>query len=550
MSAAENKMQSQTPDVATASMPDTARILLATYTGPAIYADQNVSAASNTAAAMLLERSGWWREAEAWLKAGPRVPLLVKIPTDASPITVEWTAINLADSQYVLLGRNITLEKNLQEVLTDSRDRFRDLVELTADLAWEISPEGNFTYIVGGKSMGYKPEDLLGKRARDFIIRRPLLNDIEIFKTEEPIEKREVHMRRADGTGARVLVSARPLRNAKGEWRGVRGLFRDVTEALERQEELAQVQRRDRLIAEFVKSLREAHEAKTALRIAATEISEALGAAGCRIYNLDNQHVLQTAIESGMALPEAVNGYNRELLREDGRALVDESMASAALMGATTVQGAHVNGAIWVWRPAERGGNWPEADKLLLSEVADHLGIVIAQLDYQEKLRVLSECDGLTRLLNRRTFMEKLGEKIGSPGNGSALFYVDLDNFKAVNDTHGHQRGDLVIKKLADILHHTARPSDLAGRMGGDEFVLWVDGINRADAENMAKRLVAVGNELRSLSASPEKPLGVSVGVALVPSGQSLRTAQLMEKADSAMYQSKRSGKSTWSISE
>ncbi len=545
MNAAENQSPAPEP-----TLPETARILLSTYTGPAIYAENGVSVASNTAAATLLERSGWWREAESWLASHARTPLLVKIPTDASPITVEWTAISVGENQQVLIGRNITLEKNLQEVLTDSRDRFRDLVELTADLAWEITVDGTFTYIAGGKSMGYKPEALLGTRARDLIVRRPLLNDIEIFETEEPIEKREVHVRRADGKTARVLVSARPLRNAKGERRGVRGLFRDVTEAMERQEELAQVQRRDRLIAEFVKSLREAQEAKTALNIAANEIAEALGAAGCRIYNLDSQHTLQTAIEAGMALPEAVNGYNRELLREDGRALMDESMASAALMGATTVQGAHVNGAIWVWRPTDRGGSWPEADKMLLSEVADHLGIVIAQLDYQEKLRVLSECDGLTRLLNRRTFMEKIGQRISSPGNGSALFYVDLDNFKAVNDTHGHQRGDIVIKKVADVLHHTARPNDLAGRMGGDEFVLWVDGVNRQEAEAMAKRLVGMGAELRALSASPEKPLGVSVGVALVPSGQSMRTAQLMEKADSAMYQSKRGGKSTWSIAE
>lgn len=545
MNAAES-----TPIVNAGPLPETARTLLATYPGPAIYAEGGISVASNTAAATLLERSNWWREAEAWLKDNTRAPLLVKIPTDASPITVEWTAITLAAGQHVLIGRNISLERNLQEVLTDSRDRFRDLVELTADLAWETREDGTFTYIVGGKSLGYKPEELLGKRARDFLLRQPMIGYPDYFETENIIEKQEAHMRRADGSLARVLFSARPIRNAAGDRRGARGICRDVTEELNQQDKLAQVQRRDRLIAEFVKSLREAQQAKTALEIAAREICEALNASGCRIYNLDGQHSLQMAIESGMALPEAVNAYNRRLQSENTRAPLQEALNSAALMGTATMQGSQLNGAIWVWRPTERGGEWNETDQQLLSEVADHLGIVIAQLDYQEKLRVLSECDGLTKLLNRRTFMEKLSTKLGGPGSGSALFYVDLDNFKAVNDTHGHQRGDLVIKKLADILHHTARPSDLAGRMGGDEFVLWVDGINRQDAETLAKRLVGISTELRPLSASPEKQLGVSVGVAVVKPGETIRTAQLMEKADTAMYTAKRGGKSTWAIVE
>lgn len=546
MSAAENPVPS--PE---AQMPEAARVLLASYAGPALYVLSGQSLASNTAAATLLERSGWWSEVELWLKGNPRAPLLVKIPTDASPIIMEWTAITIADGQQVLIGRNISLEKNLQEVLTESRDRFRDLVEITADLAWETRADGTFGYIAGGRSLGYRPEELLGRRARELVVRGLMEDKIDYFESELALDKKEIRLKRADGSTARVQLSAKPLRNADGTLRGARGICRDVTDALLKQDELAQVQRRDRLIAEFVKSLREAQEAKTALQIAAREIADALGAVGCRIYHLDAQGSLQMATEAGGALPEMVNTLNRRLQEEAGRALVQESMSSAALMGATTVQGAHINGAIWVWRPNEmKGGSWPEEDKALLSEVADHLGIVIAQLDYQEKLRVLSECDGLTRLLNRRTFMEKLGQKLGNPVQSSALMYIDLDNFKPVNDTHGHQRGDMVIKKLADVLHITARPNDLAGRMGGDEFVLWIDGIDKAGAETMAKRLVAFGAELRNLSASPQKPLGVSVGVALIPASGGLRTAQIMEKADSAMYQAKRSGKSTWFIAE
>jgi diguanylate cyclase (GGDEF)-like protein len=295
-----------------------------------------------------------------------------------------------------------------------------------------------------------------------------------------------------------------------------------------------------------MRSLRDAQEAKTALQIAAKEINTSLKGAGCRIYNVDANGELRIAVEAGGGLPEIVTSYSRRL-KDSSDTIIQELLPSAALIGATTRQGSALNGAIWVWRPSAHNG-WDEHDQTLLREVADHLGVVIAQFDYQEKLLILSECDGLTRLLNRRTFTEKLTARLGSASAGSALFYVDIDNFKPVNDTHGHQRGDMVIKKLADILRLMARPDDLAGRMGGDEFVLWLDGIDRAAAQAMAQRLVASGVELRNLSASPEKPLGLSVGVALVPPGQVIRTAQLMEKADTAMYQAKRSGKSTWAL--
>lgn len=532
------------------AVPEAAQTLLATYPGPVILCRQGQIERTNAAAETLLERSSWWTDVAAWLATRPQGPALVRIPTDASPITVEWTALLLGGEQYAVIGRNISLERNLQEMLTVSRDRFKDLVELTADLAWETDAHGVFTYIAGGRSLGYKPEALLGRRGRDMVVRQPL-EVADYFESDTPLDKRQISLRRADGSIARIQISARPLLDAEGERRGARGICRDITESVEKQDQLAQVQRRDRLIAEFMKSLREAQSAKTALEIAAREIMTALNASGCRIYHIDGQNQLQMATEAGIALPEAVNGYNRRLQAEGGRALMQENLPSAMLMGATTVQGAHLNGAIWVWRPVGPGlDDWPPEDRSLLSEVADHLGIVIAQLGFQERLRILSECDGLTQLLNRRTFMEKLGEKLAQPGIGSALFYLDLDNFKAVNDTHGHQRGDMVIRKVAEILHHMTRPCDLSGRIGGDEFVLWVEGIDRPMAETVAKQLVGASMELRSLSASPSKQLGVSVGVAIGPPGVVMRAGQLMDKADAAMYEAKRGGKSTWAMAE
>jgi diguanylate cyclase (GGDEF)-like protein/PAS domain S-box-containing protein len=532
-------------------LPATAAAMLEAYPGPAIFAQSGRMLATNAAAQPLLEFSqGWWSEMQEWLQhaavRGSRSPHLARIQGEDNNALVEWTAIAI-EPGLLLLGRNVTLERNLSEVLSDSRDRFRDLVELSADLAFEVRADGNFSYLVGGLFLGYSTDELRGLRARD-VQHRNLVHEISVFETEKPLHNHECWLRRKDGTRARVLISVKPSFTNTGELKAVRGCAKDVTSSAAKQEELALRQRRDQLIANFMKSVRDAKETKTALQIAAKEINSALQGSGCRIYNRDEQGELVMAVEAGAALPEVVGSLNRKMQASE-QALWEEAQSSVALLGARTQQGAQMNGSIWVWRPVEKG-IWPESDHALLREVADHLGIVVAQFDTQEKLRVLSECDGLTKLLNRRTFMEKLGHKLGQSSKGSALFYIDLDNFKPVNDTHGHQRGDMVIKKLADILRLIARPGDLAGRMGGDEFVLWLDAVDKAEAETLAKRLVAAGAELRSLSASPEKPLGVSVGATLIAPSSLVRVQHVMDKADNAMYTAKRGGKSTWALVE
>ncbi len=535
------------------SCPDVVRVMLETYPGPALFSAPTYLPLGNGAATNLLDESPrWWPDVAAWLDSirqrGSRSPLIVRIPLEDGHLVLEWIGmpIGTTDGGILLLGRNVTLEKDLQEVLTESRDRFRDLVELMADLAWETRADGTFCYVAGGKSLGYRPENLTGTRARDLVVRQQL-EIIDYFDSRVAYESKEILMRRSNGSSARVALSAKPLFTASGEWRGLRGICRDVTDERERQAELAHLQRRDRLIAQFVRSLREAHESKTALDMAAREIGSALVAAGCSIYTTDPQDgSLVLASEFGGALPEVVKGYNRQI-KERGRTVIHETQSNCILMGVPTIHGDTMTGSVWVWRPVTLG-DWHAIDRTLLCEVADHLGIVISQFDYQEKLRILSESDGLSRLLNRRSFTEKLTQRLKNSLSGSALFYVDLDNFKIVNDTHGHQRGDMVIRRVADILRKVAMPGDLAARIGGDEFVLWCEGMNGPVAEKLATRLLAAAAELRSLSAAPDKPLGISIGIVLTPPGANAQVPTLLEQADSAMYQAKRGGKSGWAL--
>jgi diguanylate cyclase (GGDEF)-like protein len=125
----------------------------------------------------------------------------------------------------------------------------------------------------------------------------------------------------------------------------------------------------------------------------------------------------------------------------------------------------------------------------------------------------------------------------------AALFYVDMDNFKAVNDIHGHQVGDDAIMFLRDLLMEMSRPGDVIARLGGDEFAMWLDGVTPEVSETRAKRLIDASKTMHKFSGTPEKPLGISVGVAIFDPAIRESLEDLLARADAAMYAVKNAGK-------
>ena len=171
-------------------------------------------------------------------------------------------------------------------------------------------------------------------------------------------------------------------------------------------------------------------------------------------------------------------------------------------------------------------------------------------LDAEAKALELAFQDPLTGLNNKR-YMNTLFEKAlilaNRPHQLLALFYIDLDNFKPINDSAGHRVGDEVLKTVARRLRKATRSTDICARIGGDEFVVIATQLEREDQiESVAEKLlleltraVEVGNQ--------SYRLGASIGISLCPRhGDNLAT--LMELADSAMYQIKRGGKNGYQI--
>ncbi len=163
----------------------------------------------------------------------------------------------------------------------------------------------------------------------------------------------------------------------------------------------------------------------------------------------------------------------------------------------------------------------------------------------EDAISHLARHDGLTGLPNRWLLIERL---IGSylRDEPFALLILDLDGFKSVNDTHGHSAGDQVLACLAGRFQDALRDDDLLARIGGDEFALFLDGFDHAQAAEVAHRLIYVASRPIRL---PEVvvTVGTSVGIAVATDG-SIDPDELLRQADSALYRAKEEGRGTYSF--
>jgi diguanylate cyclase (GGDEF)-like protein/PAS domain S-box-containing protein len=161
----------------------------------------------------------------------------------------------------------------------------------------------------------------------------------------------------------------------------------------------------------------------------------------------------------------------------------------------------------------------------------------------------LARHDALTGLLNRAVFtreLEEASERYARDGGGFTVIMLDLDRFKAVNDTHGHHAGDQLLIEVADRLKSSIRETDVLARLGGDEFAIIIDNAcdQQAAAVSLALRLIESIKHPFDLDGHPAH-VGASIGLAYAP-GDGIDAEDLLIKADLALYTAKASGRNTW----
>jgi diguanylate cyclase (GGDEF)-like protein/PAS domain S-box-containing protein len=220
-----------------------------------------------------------------------------------------------------------------------------------------------------------------------------------------------------------------------------------------------------------------------------------------------------------------------------------------ALIQATRAQGHHGDA---LFRIRNRFGEWRhlEAHVTDLHDDRQIRGVVLNARDITERVRLEEQLtqqafhDALTGLANRALFRDRLDQALARSARTEdllAVLLVDLDGFKQVNDSLGHDAGDQLLEQVADRFSQVMRTSDTLARLGGDEFAVLLDGANEAQALTAANRMLEGLAESMSI-AGHDLFLGASVGIVVHPGGPG-ESDELIRHADVAMYAAKEAGR-------
>jgi len=258
-----------------------------------------------------------------------------------------------------------------------------------------------------------------------------------------------------------------------------------------------------------------------------------------RIFGYGADEVIGRNVKMLMPEPHAAahDGYLARYLRERTPRIVGSSRK---------VQGRRKNGDIFPLRLA--------VTELRRGDRSQFIGLVSdisAEEQARQRIEFLALHDALTGLPNRAQFNEVLDATLAGPAAGRhALLFIDLDGFKPINDSLGHEAGDAALKIVAGRLRHDLAAGDFVARLGGDEFVAIArDVADTAAARAIAARLIeAVARPMQL--AGEERRMGASVGIAMIEARDGRGASEILTAADNAMYAAKRAGKGRVAVAE
>jgi len=460
-------------------------------------------------------------------EGGPRAVLLADAWADGSRLAAALAAgfddvlrAGAPGAELVARVRAAALRGREIRELAAAAEAFRGLAEGSRDLLARHSPDGTVLYAspAARQILGHEPGALVGRSAA------------ELWHPDEAELVRRLHaggapgpgphlhrLRRRDGRWAWMETSAHAVRDPAGRVREVRTDSRDVTERVRAEAERAALARLTAAVAGGM-------ELPRFLGRAAEEAAALVGAPTAAVVRLHGDEGVVLGAAGGALRP----GDPVPLAPRDGRTVSAPVTVQRRAWGILMARGSHA-GAL------RRG------DEERLIRVAGLVSLGIANAEARERLLALATTDPLTGLVNHRVFHERLGAEIARSrraGVPLSLVMIDLDRFKRVNDTHGHQVGDEVLREVARRLADGARREDVVARVGGEElaWLLPEAGLEAAmvAAERLRRR---VGDEGFPVVGR----LTASLGVASL--GAQDTAADLVGRADRALYLAKEGGR-------
>ncbi len=466
---------------------------------------------------------------------------------DGSWRFVEGIGNNLLDEPsvrgIVVTIRDVTERKKIEVGLRESEERFRLLVKGVKDYAiFTLVPAGRVTSWNEGarRIKGYEPEEIIGEHFSRFYPEEDLQRgkperEIEVALAEGRVEDEGWRVRR-DGSRFWANVVITTLRDEAGRLRGFSKVTRDITERKNTEDALKESEKRFRSLVQN-----------------ASDLITVMGIDGTILYE-------SPAIERilGYAPENLIKSNALDFIHPDDRPQV---LRAFARLAEETGANPYVE-----YRFRHEDGSWRhlESSGTNLLDEPSVGGIVFNSRDVTERKlleeRLIHQAlhDPLTGLPNRALFMDRLTHALDRArrrdASWVAVLFLDLDDFKVVNDSLGHEAGDDLLVAAAGRLRASLRPEDTLARLGGDEFVVLLeDVVGRGEATEVAARVAGALRGPFSLGAHEEVFVSASVGIALGGAAKD-RPAEvpeeLLRRADMAMYEAKRKGKAHHEVFE
>ncbi len=487
-------------------------------------------------------------------------PLTVLISRDPAKVFYEWRSKAIRGTAFVLIltiacSAGLLYSQRRRDVMTAllaerSRERERSAKRLEialqgADLGlWDLQFPGNELV------MNRRERQMLGwiddSDAPDvanwrelihpddrMVVRRAMAAHLAgrraTFDCEHRVRHRDGHW---------IWVSSRAMvteRDAAGSALRVIGTHMDITESKRTQEVLAHAAARLRL-----------SEERLSLAIEGSQLALFdWDIARDRLYRSAQGAVLRG--EAGMEAVTTADEANRHIHPEDLAAM--QAGLKAALTGSAAVYQAEfrigTKSGGWVWVRARGRVVERDANGRALRLAGTYANINEQKLA-EQRLRHLAEYDSLTSLPNRSLFYDRLRQAIlrASRTGPMALLFLDVDFFKHINDTLGHEAGDQLLRVFAQRMTSTVRQTDTVARLAGDEFTIILEGLGGVhDAKAVAGKLVATLSEPIALAGRCFQ-VTASIGIAMAREGDT--EDPLLRRADEALYAAKKHGRNRY----